>query len=74
MKERGADADKIKEFQTAAQKYSSKIFANWGNYDTYTGQSQDPDGMYVHRLAPLLSRWLYNVKYFTHQTSTDRNA
>lgn len=45
LKERGADESTIQDFQTAAQKYSSKILANWDNYDTYTGQSQDPDGM-----------------------------
>lgn len=45
LKERGAEDEYIKEFQTAAQKYSAKILANWDNYDTYTGQSQDPDGM-----------------------------
>ncbi len=45
LKERGASEDYIKEFQTAAQKYSAKILANWENYDTYTGSSQDPDGM-----------------------------
>lgn len=47
MKERGADEAAIKDFQSAAQKYSAKILSNWDNYDTYTGASQDPDGMYV---------------------------
>ncbi len=45
LKERGAAEEYIKEFQTVAQKYSAKIFANWDNYDTYTGQSEDHDGM-----------------------------
>ncbi len=45
LKERGSDEVAIKDFQSAVSKYSSKILANWGNYDTYTGSSQDPDGM-----------------------------
>lgn len=57
MKKRGADEAAIKEFQTAAQKYSAKILSNWDNYDTYTGASQDPDGMYVGN--PVSSRPVY---------------
>ena len=45
LKERGASDDTVKEFQDKAQKYSAKILSRWDNYDTYTGQSQDHDGM-----------------------------
>ncbi len=45
LEQRGADESTIKAFQSGAQKYSAKILSNWDNYDTYTGSSQDPDGM-----------------------------
>ncbi len=45
LEQRSADEATIKDFQSAAQRYSAKILANWKNYDTYTGSSQDPDGM-----------------------------
>ncbi len=45
MQQRGSDEAAIKEFQNAVSKYSGKILANWDNYDTYTGESQDPEGM-----------------------------
>ena len=45
LKERGATDDTVKEFQEKAQKYSAKILSRWDNYDTYTGQSQDHEGM-----------------------------
>lgn len=47
LKERGSDEDYIKSFQTAANKYSSKILANFKNYDQYQGSSSDPEGMLV---------------------------
>lgn len=47
LKERGADEDKIKEFQTAVSKYSGKVLSNFDNYDMYMGNSMDPDGMLV---------------------------
>lgn len=45
LKDKGADDDKIKEFQTAVSKYSAKILSNYANYDLYMGNSMDPDGM-----------------------------
>ena len=45
LKKRGADDATVRDFQEKAQKYSAKILSRWDNYDTYTGQSQDPDGM-----------------------------
>jgi hypothetical protein len=45
LEENGADAAKVKEFQTGAQAYAKKIVANFKDYDFYTGESMDPDGM-----------------------------
>ncbi len=48
MKGGGADDDKIKVFQKKIQSYyTSKIAPNFSDFDFYTGESMDPDGMYV---------------------------
>lgn len=48
MKEKGADEAKIKSFQKGVQEYyTKKIVPNFGDLDFYTGESMDPDGMYV---------------------------
>lgn len=67
LKERGASDDTVKEFQDKAQKYSAKILSRWDNYDTYTGQSQDHDGMYVlvdfreDGVTPYLTVWKHGL-------------
>ena len=51
LKEGGADDDKIKAFQKKIQTYyTSKIAPHFGDFDFYTGESMDPDGMYVSPL------------------------
>jgi len=53
LKEGGADDDKIKAFQKKIQTYyTSKIAPHFSDFDFYTGESMDPDGMYV---SPVLS-------------------
>jgi hypothetical protein len=47
LKEKGADEDAIKTFETNAQAYAKKIVANFKNYEFYIGESMDPDGMYT---------------------------
>jgi hypothetical protein len=48
LKEQGADEDKVKAFQSGAQNYFTKhISPNFKDFDFYTGESMDPDGMYV---------------------------
>ncbi|KAL8801525.1 MAG: hypothetical protein Q9223_006976 [Gallowayella weberi] len=48
LKEGGADEEKIKAFQTGAQAYYTKVIApNFKDFDFYTGESMDPDGMVV---------------------------
>ena len=50
LKEGGADDDKIKAFQKKVQGYyTSKIAPNFFDFDFYTGESMDPDGMYASR-------------------------
>lgn len=48
FKEAGKDEDYIKKFQKGVQGYyTSKIVPNFSDLDFYTGESMDPDGMYV---------------------------
>ncbi|MCJ1454585.1 hypothetical protein MMC28_004938 [Mycoblastus sanguinarius] len=50
LKENGADDAKIKSFQTGVQGYYTKhIVPNFADLDFYTGESMDPDGMYVQK-------------------------
>jgi len=52
MKGGGADEAKIKSFQKGVQEYySKKIVPNFGDLDFYTGESMDPDGMYVLQVS-----------------------
>ena len=48
LKEAGKDEDFIKGFQKGVQGYYTKhIVPNFADLDFYTGESMDPDGMYV---------------------------
>lgn len=48
MKAGGADEAKIKSFQKGVSEYyTKKIVPNFGDFDFYTGESMDPDGMLV---------------------------
>ena len=49
--------DEVKKFQTGIQGYFTKKLApNFKELDFYTGESMDPDGMYVPCLQIVLSR------------------
>lgn len=48
LKEKGADEATIKKFQTGATSYyTNHIKPNFKDFDFYTGESMDPDGMCV---------------------------
>ncbi|EEP78094.1 conserved hypothetical protein [Uncinocarpus reesii 1704] len=47
LKEKGASAEEIKEFQTGAAAAVKKILGNYDNYDVLMGASMDPNGMHV---------------------------
>ncbi|CAD0038787.1 unnamed protein product [Aureobasidium pullulans] len=47
MKSRDASEDEIKEFETGVKKYVSSDSFKKFEYDFYTGESMDPDGMLV---------------------------
>lgn len=45
LKANGASDETVAEFEKGAQSYAKKIVANFKNYEFYTGESMDPDGM-----------------------------
>lgn len=47
LKAKGADDTTITEFQTKAGAYAKKIIANFKDYEFFTGESMNPDGMIV---------------------------
>lgn len=54
LKEGGKDEEFIKNFQKGVQGYYAKhIVPNFADLDFYTGESMDPDGMYVVSSSPV---------------------
>jgi hypothetical protein len=47
MKARNASDDEIKEFETGAQTFAKKVVSSFKDWEFYTGESMDPDGMIV---------------------------
>lgn len=78
LKEKGADEATIKKFQTGATNYyTNHIKPNFKDFDFYTGESMDPDGMWVLSLStyspPL---WLFGIFvgiFERKRKGTDRN-
>ncbi|CAD0108023.1 unnamed protein product [Aureobasidium uvarum] len=47
MKTNGASDDEIKEFETGAQTFAKKVVGSFKDWEFFTGESMDPDGMIV---------------------------
>ncbi|KAI1090853.1 translationally-controlled tumor protein [Rostrohypoxylon terebratum] len=47
LKDSGKSEEEIKVFQTKAQAFAKKIVSNFKDYEFYTGESMDVDGMVV---------------------------
>lgn len=47
MKTKGASDDEIKEFETGAQTFAKKVVGSFKDWEFFTGESMDPDGMIV---------------------------
>lgn len=45
LKDKGASDEEVKDFQTKAQAFAKKIISNFKDYEFYTGESMDIDGM-----------------------------
>lgn len=47
LQENGASPEEVTAFEKGAAGYAKKIVANFKDYEFYTGESMDPDGMIV---------------------------
>lgn len=45
LQETGSSPEEVKDFQTKAQGFAKKIISNFKDYEFYTGESMDVDGM-----------------------------
>jgi len=68
LKEKGADEEKITKFQKGAQAYYTKVIApGFKDYDFYSGESMDSDGMVVllnyreDGVTPFITIWKYGL-------------
>jgi hypothetical protein len=63
LQEKGKDADVITAFEKGAQAYvKEKLLPNFKDFEFYTGESMDPDGMYVQ----LSTRSVLHLFIVTH--------
>jgi len=47
LQEAGKSEDEVKDFETKAQSFAKKIIGNFKDWEFYTGESMNPDGMIV---------------------------
>ena len=47
LKKKGADEAEIKDFEAKAQGFAKKIIGNFKDYEFFTGESMNPNGMIV---------------------------
>ncbi|KAK4169316.1 Mss4-like protein [Cladorrhinum sp. PSN259] len=47
LQEAGKSEDEVKDFETKAQGFAKKIIGNFKDWEFYTGESMNPDGMVV---------------------------
>lgn len=47
MKTNGASDDEVKEFETGASAFAKKVVGSFKDWEFFTGESMDPDGMVV---------------------------
>jgi hypothetical protein len=68
LRNKGADDAAIKEFETKAGAYAKKIIGNFKDYEFYTGESMNPDGMIVllnyreDGVTPFVTVWKHGLE------------
>ena len=45
LQEKGKSEDEVKDFESKAQVFAKKIIGGFKDYEFYTGESMNPDGM-----------------------------
>ena len=65
---KGADEATIKEFESKAQGFAKKIITNFKDYEFFTGESMNPDGMIVllnyreDGVTPYVTVWKHGLE------------
>ncbi|KAI1484107.1 hypothetical protein K445DRAFT_84071 [Daldinia sp. EC12] len=68
LKDNGASDEEVKDFQTKAQGFAKKIVSNFKDYEFYTGESMDVDGMVVllnyreDGVTPYVTVWKHGLE------------
>ncbi|EFR04254.1 translationally controlled tumor protein [Nannizzia gypsea CBS 118893] len=68
LKAAGKSEEEVKEFQTGAQAAAKPILGGFKDYETYTGESMNPDGMIVllnyreDGVTPYFTFWKHGLK------------
>ncbi|RYN43826.1 hypothetical protein AA0112_g440 [Alternaria arborescens] len=68
LKKKGADEATIKDFETKASGYAKKIISNFKDYEFFTGESMNPDGMIVllnyreDGVTPYVTVWKHGLE------------
>ncbi|KAI2630658.1 translationally-controlled tumor protein [Hypoxylon sp. NC1633] len=68
LADNGASPEEVKDFQTKAQGFAKKIISNFKDYEFYTGESMDIDGMVVllnyreDGVTPYVTIWKHGVE------------
>lgn len=67
LQENGASPEEVTAFEKGAAGYAKKIVANFKDYEFYTGESMDPDGMIVllnyreDGVTPFVTVWKHGL-------------
>ncbi|KAI0011767.1 translationally-controlled tumor protein [Xylariaceae sp. FL0662B] len=67
LESKGASAEEVKDFQTKAQAFAKKIISNFKDYEFYTGENMDVDGMVVllnyrdDGITPYVTIWKHGL-------------
>ncbi|KAL2136331.1 hypothetical protein VTI74DRAFT_4365 [Chaetomium olivicolor] len=68
LQEAGKSEEEIKDFESKAQAFAKKMLANFKDYEFYTGESMNPDGMVVllnyreDGITPYVTVWKHGLK------------
>ncbi|KAH6624406.1 translationally-controlled tumor protein [Chaetomium sp. MPI-SDFR-AT-0129] len=68
LQDAGKSEDEVKDFETKAGAFAKKIVGNFKNWEFYTGESQNPDGMVVlldyreDGTTPYIVAWKHGLK------------
>lgn len=66
--EQGKSEEEVKDFETKAGAFAKKIIGNFKDYEFYTGESMNPDGMVVllnyreDGVTPYVTIWKHGIK------------